>query len=223
MRVIPRRYQDFVRRIGGRNRFGTDNWRIVWGPDRLEMVGGAWMDEDGTTRTEMREAQKYGPRPVYHLEKWCPPEMYGTWEAWEYENAFKIDGLTPELGIQVIGAYPSRGEYEHSFTLSGQLYFYTLEKLIRLNLQSRYDTTTSEERQAQRQAIEDKKKADWKQMVIDIYKNAAPAYYGPVSFAGQKNHTSLMDRLDVIVKQLERGISGEEMRKALGLGFKQTK
>jgi hypothetical protein len=189
----------------------------------LENCGGVWMDLDGTSRMEMRQVRKYGSTPVFHLEKWVPPEAYGSWESWELENAYKLENNTPELGIQIIGAYPHRGEYEHSYQLSGRLYLYTLEKLIRLNLMGRLDRTTPEQRIERRRLEEEKKKQEWKQMVIDLYKDRAPAFYGAVSFAGQKNHTALMDRLDTVVKQLEHGITGDEMKKAIGLGFKQTK
>lgn len=222
MRPVPKYISDFILRIGGRNRHGSPNYRVVWGPDRLETSGGAWVDENGT-HVETRQVQKYGPEFVWHLEKWCPPEMYGDSENWEYENALRLDGLTPEMDVQLIGGFPFCGEYEHSFKLSPRLYLYTLEKLIRLNMLSRFDETTPKQRQEMRQAAEDKKKQEWKQMVIDLYKDRAPAYYGPVSFAGQKNHTALMDRLDVVIKQLERGISGEAMKKALGLGFTKAK
>jgi hypothetical protein len=232
MRPVPRHIEDFVTRIGGRNRFGKPNYRVVWGPDRMEQCGGAWIEENGTVRTEMREVQKYGPDPVWHLEKWCAPEVYGDPGDWEYENALKLDSLlrtdeegtdaVPVLDVQILGGFPYRGEYEHSFRLSNRLYFYTLEKLIRMNMAARFDETSTEQRQAWRKAEEDKKTADWKQMVIDLYKDRAPAYYEAVSFAGQKNHTKLLDRVDEIVKKMERGISGNDMKKALGLGFTKT-
>jgi hypothetical protein len=217
---VPKIYQDFVYKIGGRNRFGDPNWRIVWGPDRLEIVAGAWQDADGTTRVESRWVRKYGDKEVFHLEKWCDPSMYGDPAMWEFENALTVDGITPDMGIQLLGAFPWRGEYEHSFTLSGRLYFYTLEKLIRLNL--RGDNASAEERKKMREEEREKKRQEWIDMVVDIYKDRAPAFYGPVSFAGQKQHTALLDRVDAIVKQLENGISGEEIREKLGLGLKQT-
>lgn len=197
----------------------------------MEQCGGAWVDGDGSTRMEMREVQKYGPEPIWHLEKWCAPEVYGDPGDWEYENALKMSSLRadetddtiPVLDVQILGGFPYRGEYEHCFRLSARLYFYTLEKLIRMNMQSRFDETTSEQRQEMRRKAEQKKTDEWKQMVVDLYKDRAPAYYEAVSFAGQKNHTKLLDRVDAIVKQLEHGVSGEDMKKALGLGFTKAK
>src|ERR1051326_7448917 len=165
MRPVPQQHQDFVTCIGGKNRYGQPAWRLVWEPDLLELVGGAWMEEDGTVQQEMRWQQKYGDKPNYILEKWMGPEHYGSQESWEYENALKLDNLMPELGIQVIGPYPYRGEYEHSFTLSGNLYFYTLEKLIKLNLQGRDEKLTALERKNLRLAEEEKKRNAWKQKV----------------------------------------------------------
>ena len=219
MRQIPKHFQDFCLRIGGKNRFGGPNWRVVWGPDRREMVGGAWCDPDGTVRIEMRSVLKYDSKPVYHLEKWCDPVMYGDPDAWERENALILDGLVPLMGIQIIGPYPWRGEYEHSFALSGRLYFYTLEKLIKLNIQSR--EISVEERKQERARQDEKKKKDWMDMVVDMYKDRVHAFYNPVSFRGQTMHTSFEDRVEEVARQMAKGISGDEMKKNLGLGFAQ--
>jgi hypothetical protein len=220
MRPVPQRYQEFVERIGGKNRFGGGNYRVIWGPDRIELGGGAWKDADGSTQIEMREYQKYGPDPVWVLEKWIAPEDFGDPRNWEEENVYRLDNLLPDHSIQVIGGYPYRGDYEHSFSLSGTLYFYTLEKLIRLNIHGK--TISTEERQAARQAALDKEKTAFKQKVIDMYKDRAPAFYGPVSFHGQGTRTALLDRLDHIVKAIENGKSGEEMKAKYGLGLTEV-
>ena len=222
MRPCPANYSDFVSHRGGLNRNREPRYRIIWEPDRMEYVGGAWVDPDGTTRLEMRRIQKYGSNPNWIMEYWLPPEMYGSQETWDYENAYKMDNLVPEVSIQLIGKYPSRGEYEHIFTLSGTLHYYTLERLIRLHQSSLYNRNPEEEARLHAE-IRAKQKEDWKKQIVEMYKSKAPAFYGPVSFANQKQHTALMDRLDQVVKTIERGYSGEEMKEALGLKGTQVR
>jgi hypothetical protein len=126
-----------------------------------------------------------------------------------------MENLVPDINIQLIGKFPARGEYEHIFNLSPTLHYYTLERLIRLHQRSR-DRNPEEEARLHKEARE-KQKEDWKKKIVEMYKDRAPAFYGPVSFAGQKQHTALMDRLDKVVKSMEQGYSGEQMKEALGL------
>ena len=109
-----------VERAGGRNRFGKPNFRVVWGGSRLAWIGGRWTDRDAhgsVTRetVELRRAPKYLPLDRWHIERWTPPESYGSPREW-YAHTVEI-----ENGIRVpaLGPYPSRGEYEHCFTLEG--------------------------------------------------------------------------------------------------------
>jgi hypothetical protein len=55
---------------------------------------------------------KYAQVNRWHIERWCPPEMYGSPEEWML--------LTTENGVPALGPYPSRGEYEHAMTLEGR-------------------------------------------------------------------------------------------------------
>ena len=94
---------------GGLNRFGEPNYRAVWGWNRLTPIGGRWADKGVV---EVRTEPKYPQVNRWHIEKWCPPEMYGTREQWELE--------TTEEGVLALGPYPSRGEYEHAMVLEGR-------------------------------------------------------------------------------------------------------
>jgi hypothetical protein len=113
-----------VRRLtaaGGRNRFGEPNFRAVWGWSRLGWIGGKWEDRDPQTNEVVRETisvrlePKYLPLDRWHVERWCPPEMYGSPQDWQEQTSEVIDGKT----VSALGPYPSRGEYEHVFTLEG--------------------------------------------------------------------------------------------------------
>jgi hypothetical protein len=103
---------------GGSNRFGEPNYRAVWGWSRLGWVGGKWEDRDeagGLVRevAELRYVPKYTPQDRWHIERWLPPEAYGSPLDWYAQTMERADGSN----IPALGPYPNRGEYEHCFTL----------------------------------------------------------------------------------------------------------
>jgi hypothetical protein len=107
-------------RAGGANRYGEPNFRVVWGGSRLSWIGGRWVDRDASNNVireaiELRQVPKYLPHDRWHIERWMPPEVYGSPEAW-YEQTMEIeDGIR----VPALGPFPARGEYEHCFTLQG--------------------------------------------------------------------------------------------------------
>jgi hypothetical protein len=107
-------------RAGGLNHYGEPNFRVVWGWSRLTWIGGKWTDTDAhgnVTRevVELREAPKYFPFDRWHVERWMPPETYGSPQQWYAQTIEREDGIS----IPALGPYPRRGEYEHCFTLQG--------------------------------------------------------------------------------------------------------
>ncbi len=118
--VAPRLVDEALRLAGGCNRFGETNYRAVWGWSRLDWIGGKWEDRDDGGRllrevVELRREPKYAPHNRWHIERWLPPESYGSPEQWHAETIEIQNGR----GIPALGPYPSRGEYEHCFTLEG--------------------------------------------------------------------------------------------------------
>lgn len=114
----PESVQERVARAGGSNRYGEPNFRVVWGGARLTWIGGRWTDRDASGNVireavELRRAPKYLPIDRWHLERWMPPESYGSPEEWYAQTTEVEDGIR----IPALGPYPSRGEYEHCFTL----------------------------------------------------------------------------------------------------------
>jgi hypothetical protein len=107
-------------RAGGRNRFDEPNFRVVWGWSRLSWIGGRWTDRDShgnviRSTIELRRVPKYLPFDRWHIERWVAPEIYGSPKLWNSATLEREDGLI----VPVLGPYPSRGEYEHCFTLAG--------------------------------------------------------------------------------------------------------
>jgi len=107
-----------ITRAGGLNRLGEPNFRVVWGGARLAWIGGRWVDRDASgnvTREaiELRQEPKYAAVDRWHIERWVPPEAYGSPEEWSARTTEIEDGVH----ILALGPYPCRGEYEHCFTL----------------------------------------------------------------------------------------------------------
>lgn len=116
----PREIQNCVERAGGTNHLGEPNFRVVWGGSRLGWMGGRWTDRDASGNVireavELRLVPKYLPHDRWHIERWLPPEAYGSPELWYAQTVECEDGIR----VPALGPFPRRGEYEHCFTLSG--------------------------------------------------------------------------------------------------------
>ena len=108
-----------VKLAGGTNPYGEANFRVVWGGSRLTWIGGRWTDRDANGNVireaiETRQVPKYLPVDRWHIERWMPPESYGSPEEWLAQTTEVEDGIR----IAALGPYPARGEYEHCFTLA---------------------------------------------------------------------------------------------------------
>src|SRR5580704_5651124 len=110
-----------LERAGGRNRLGETNYRAVWGWNRLAWIGGKFEERDPSTGSLFREVVELRLEPKYpavnrwHIERWVAPELYGSPRAWYSQTIERENGVS----IPALGPYPSRGEYEHCFTLEG--------------------------------------------------------------------------------------------------------
>jgi hypothetical protein len=109
-----------LERAGGLNRYGEPNYRAVWGWNRLAWIGGKFEDRDEhgvllRERIELRKEPKYPAANRWHIERWLPPETYGSPRSWYAQTIERENGVS----IPALGPYPSRGEYEHCFTLEG--------------------------------------------------------------------------------------------------------
>jgi hypothetical protein len=106
-------------RAGGVNRYSEPNYRAVWGWNRLAWIGGKFEEHDPATGSLLREVVELRQEPKYpavnrwHIERWMPPETYGSPRLWYAQTIERENGVS----IPALGPYPSRGEYEHCFTL----------------------------------------------------------------------------------------------------------
>lgn len=114
----PENVTQHLETCGGRNRFGEPNYRAVWGWNRLAWIGGKFEDRDANGDllrevVELRQEPKYPAVNRWHIERWVAPEAYGSPRAWYAQTIERENGVS----IPALGPYPSRGDYEHCFTL----------------------------------------------------------------------------------------------------------
>jgi hypothetical protein len=177
----PASVQRRIARAGGLNRFGESNFRVVWGGSRLAWIGGRWTDHDAhgnivRERVELRLEPKYVPIDRWHIERWMPPESYGSPELW-YEQTIETEG---GIRVPALGPYPSRGEYEHCFTLQGSrgefipLTAAACDWIARAVEWARQQPRSM--RRAAREVYESRRMSDWDRAADDMLDDAVPAY-----------------------------------------------
>ncbi len=103
---------------GGVNRFGEPNYRAVWGWNRLAWIGGKFEDRNANGDllrevVELRREPKYPQVDRWHIERWMPPEAYGSPREWYAHTVERANGES----VPALGPYPGRGDYEHCFVL----------------------------------------------------------------------------------------------------------
>jgi hypothetical protein len=171
---------------GGNNRFGEPNYRAIWGWNRLAWIGGKFEDRDEhgallRERIELRKEPKYPAVNRWHIERWVPPEAYGSPRQW-YSQTIERAGAQ---SVPALGPYPSRGEYEHCFTLETprgeflQLTITLAEHIARAIECSRGARTSHSRAQSraklyERESREDRAYSDW---AYDLLDDAVPAFH----------------------------------------------
>lgn len=94
-------YQDLLNYFG-KNLYGENLYRVIWGPSRFYLCGGFWQKEN---EFAYRRMPKYGVGEKWLIEKWLSATTYGTPENWDRQT------LSPE-GFYQVGPFPIHGEYE---------------------------------------------------------------------------------------------------------------
>jgi hypothetical protein len=154
----PRCVDEALCLAGSCNRFGEPNYRAVWGWSRLGWIGGKWEDRDADGSllrevVELRLEPKYTPHDRWHIERWLPPESYESPEQWYAETLEIQNGRS----IPALGPYPSRGEYEHCFTLEGPRgEFVQLTPTVARHIARAIEVSRSMPRARRREALEER-------------------------------------------------------------------
>jgi len=185
----PAEIQRRIARAGGANRFGEPNFRIVWGGSRLGWIGGRWVDRDASGNViretiELRRVPKYLPHDRWHIERWLPPEAYGSPELWYAQTVECEDGIR----IPALGPFPRRGEYEHCFTLedSGGGFLPLTDAACHWIVRA-IEWARRQPRQVARHALKERERLreeQWDSAADAILDDAVPAFHGQPFVSG---------------------------------------
>jgi hypothetical protein len=171
-----------LERGGGLHRYGEANYRAVWGWNRLSWIGGKFEDRDEhgallRERIELRLEPKYPAVNRWHIERWVPPEVYGSPRAWYAQTIERENGIS----VPALGPYPSRGEYEHCFTLEGprgeflQLTPTIAEHIARaIEWSRKFPRATTRRQLYDRERRQDRSYEDW---AFDQLDDTVPAFH----------------------------------------------
>jgi hypothetical protein len=170
-------------RAGGLNRFGEPNYRSIWGWNRLAWIGGKFADRDPATGSLLREVVELRLEPKYaafnrwHIERWVPPESYGSPRLWYAQTIERENGIS----IPALGPYPSRGEYEHCFTLEGPRgEFVQLTPTVAEHIARAIEFSRFAPRGKKRQAINEREQREdraYEAWAFDLLDDATPAFH----------------------------------------------
>jgi hypothetical protein len=167
---------------GGLNRYAEPNYRVVWGWNRLAWIGGKFEDRDHHGAllrevVELRQEPKYPQLNRWHVERWLPPEAYGSPKQWYSQTVETTAGMR----IPALGPYPARGEYEHCFTiqtLNGE--FLQLTPTIVERLAQAIEWSRGKPKAKKRQHLyerEDRLDRQYRSWAYDVLDNNVPALH----------------------------------------------
>lgn len=179
----PEAIAQLLRRAGGINRFGEPNYRASWGWNRLAWIGGKFEERDPGTGSLLREVVELRQEPKYpqvdrwHIERWVPPEAYGSPRAWYAQTIERENGVS----VPALGPYPSRGEYEHCFTLEGPRgEFIQLTPTVAEYIARAIEFSRRAPRSRRRSAISEREVRDdraYDARAFDVLDDATPAFH----------------------------------------------
>jgi hypothetical protein len=168
---------------GGTNPFGEPNYRAVWGWNRLAWIGGKFEERDPSSGSLLREVVELRQEPKYpavnrwHIEKWLPPEAYGSPRAWWAQTLEVADGRS----IPALGPYPARGDYEHCLTLEGKRgEFVQLTVTAAEHIAHAIEWSRRQSRSKSRRSLyerEDRAERDYDAFAYDILDDGVPAFH----------------------------------------------
>lgn len=203
--------------LGGYNYFGEPLFRLLWQQNQTRTIPspeGPWYIEEWAGFRD----------PIWILQKWMPPEAYGSPEMYYWAESF--------FERPLCGPYPEFGRYETIAKFKTVTHDSANRKLDIQTLPLNWDTLqgltailinaaemTQWEVAAARQAEKELKDRRQVEEMADRLCDALPTFYGPVDYAGLRNRTALIDReSEKIEKQWNRmGLN----RKKLPRGFFQ--
>jgi hypothetical protein len=215
----PKDFQDRLTRIGGINRYGEPNFKLVWSQSQTLRAGAYWPEEGFHG---YRDIPRYNS-PCWLLMQWKAPEEYGSPDLWYFQNE-------DENGLQTLGEFPFKGQYEIVYALidreivNGNLKLthlplcsFLIDRIVPIIMQAK-DVSITRRKEAMLAEKHRKDQEEFKR-IEDARLGARLQFTGPTSFAGQRNRTSLIEKK---ILQMERHLAQvvREARK-IPMGFSQ--
>lgn len=202
----PPDFQQYLTDIFGVNRFGDPLFRFVWGQTETEH----WLSPRGTYEDKLVGHNQ----PCWIPQMWEGPEVFGT------PDFFYMVNRDEETGMPLM-EYPELGRYKELVTFlfrnydakTQELRIETIEldwpiidRAMPLMIQA-LDLS-----EAQKELAREQQEA-WENMklveeIADRMSDDLPAFYGPVSYAGQQNRTALIDRKKEEIERKWRELGG---------------
>jgi hypothetical protein len=222
LRFPAREYVQHINAIGGFNRFGDPNFKVVWGQNETDVVYGT--DVNGKTGRHI--ILKHGGVPAWFIDCWKPPECFGSPELW-YAMTWDWEADAP-----TIGEFPSRGLYmpapfnlfvkkveNNVLTFDAMPLTHWLIDLLIPNLLKEQESTYLQ----RKTAVENRMLAERQrtaQTAFDAYMAAGPAFGGAAG-THESNRERWMQRL--AEKQAGMKVSRDEIVGKMGLGHAQRR
>lgn len=107
--IVPQEYQDYLRRIGGENRYGEAMFKIEWAQNATFIAGGSWSVGEATF-TGYRRLLSTSGEPCWAIFQWHDAAEYGS-------SAFFYIQNEDDAGLCTLGEYPYHGRHELLYNL----------------------------------------------------------------------------------------------------------
>lgn len=155
-------------------------YRLIWGWNRLAWIGGKFEDraENGSLIREVVQLRFEPKYPWLHrwiLERWYPPEYYGTPYTWYANTIERENGES----IPALGPYPYQGDYEQCSNEVFKRISPLVVDLIVRGIQKA--SRSAAERIAEHKAQEEAETKRREQEDLDMLNECTPAFgHGPM-------------------------------------------
>ncbi|MBA0087204.1 MAG: hypothetical protein HRJ53_19650 [Acidobacteria bacterium Pan2503] len=217
-RFPAREYVEHVNRIGGFNRYGEPNFRLVWGQNEVDLVYG--VGPDG--RKGQHFIPKHGNIPAWFIDCWKPPEIISpeVWYAitWDWEADAPGIGKYPERGMYVPAPFNLfvRSFNGDRMTIDAMPLTHWVIDLFVPNLLKEQESTYFQRKTAIEQRIAAERDRAARQ-AYDVYINAGLAFAGRAG-----THESNHERWEQRIREKQAGmrISRDEIVRRKGLGHR---
>lgn len=177
----------------GKNPFGKNIWRVVWGPSRTYKAG--MKSETGTV--QVKELPLYPGTQAWILERWLPPVKFaGTREAWEIQER--------NNDVQ-LGPYPAEGEWCGCDDLWQQIPSVS-DVVAKVNLILYGVNFTFDEKRNAIMENERRKEESWLSRGMDIWKDSQGAFNNKPTNINPAKKTADKVRLDVAAEDLGKPV-----------------